>query len=128
MAIVKMKRLHLIALAQDRDALLASLQHVGCVELREPGEYLADESYAALLHRETSDLAQARGDLAELQHAIEALRQYAPQKGSLFAPRAQLGEAELLDSRARQAALDKAAAINGHARTVGQTEDRKSVV
>ena len=37
MAIVKMKRLHLIALAQDRDALLASLQHVGCVELREPG-------------------------------------------------------------------------------------------
>ena len=91
MAIVKMKRLHLIALAQDRDALLASLQHVGCVELREPGEYLADESYAALLHRETSDLAQARGDLAELQHAIEALRQYAPQKGSLFAPRAQLG-------------------------------------
>ena len=123
-----MKRLHLIALAQDRDALLASLQHVGCVELREPGEYLADESYAALLHRETSDLAQARGDLAELQHAIEALRQYAPQKGSLFAPRAQLGEAELLDSRARQAALDKAAAINGHARTVGQLSARETRV
>ena len=29
MAIVKMKRLHLIALAQDRDALLASLRAAG---------------------------------------------------------------------------------------------------
>ena len=59
MAIVKMKRVRLIALAKDRDALLSSLLHVGCVELREPAEYLADESYAALLHQEVSALAAA---------------------------------------------------------------------
>ena len=74
MAITKMKRVRLIALAEDRDALLSSLLHVGCVELREPTEYLADEAYASLLHRETSALADARADLTELQHAIEVLR------------------------------------------------------
>ncbi len=120
MAITKMKRVRLIALAEDRDALLSSLLHVGCVELREPTEYLADEAYASLLHRETSALADARADLTELQHAIEVLRQYAPLKGSLFAQRARLKESDLLDREARRAVLEKAAAINGHARTVGQ--------
>ena len=36
MSIVKMKRIRLIALAKDKDALLSSLLHVGCVELKEP--------------------------------------------------------------------------------------------
>lgn len=120
MAITKMKRVRLIALAEDRDALLSSLLHVGCVELREPTDYLADEAYASLLHRETSALADARADLTELQHAIEVLRQYAPLKGSLFAQRARLKESDLLDGDARRAVLEKAADINGHARTVGQ--------
>ena len=51
MSIVKMKRIRLIALAKDKDALLSSLLHVGCVELKEPAELLADEAYASLLHR-----------------------------------------------------------------------------
>ena len=97
MAITKMKRVRLIALAEDRDALLSSLLHVGCVELREPTEYLADEAYASLLHRETSAFADARADLTELQHAIEVLGKYAPQKKGLFNPRARMGEAELLE-------------------------------
>ena len=36
MSIVKMKRLRLIALARDRDELLSSLLHAGCVEVSEP--------------------------------------------------------------------------------------------
>ena len=53
MAIVKMKRLQLIALAKDRDALLSELLHGGCVEVREPEEEaLAGDENAALLHRE----------------------------------------------------------------------------
>ncbi len=46
MSIVKMQRLRLIALAQDRDALLDRLLHAGCVELSEPTSYLADEDWA----------------------------------------------------------------------------------
>ena len=36
MAIVKMKRLHLLALAKEHDAILRKLQHMGCVEISEP--------------------------------------------------------------------------------------------
>ena len=64
MAIVKMKRVRLIALASDRDALLSELLHVGCVEVREPEGELADG--AQLLHRDVSALADARGDLTLL--------------------------------------------------------------
>ena len=127
MAIVKMKRLQLIALAKDRDALLSELLHVGCVEVREPEEEaLAGDGNAALLHRDASALAEARSDLTGLQHAIEVLGKYAPQKKGLFNPRARMGEAELLDGAARRAALDKAEAINGHARAIGQLNARET--
>ena len=177
MAIVKMKRLQLIALAKDRDALLSELLHVGCVEVREPEEEalagdgnasrapasaaksavagtvpssrlalavpftsrgtshrepeeeaLAGDGNAALLHRDASALAEARSDLTGLQHAIEVLGKYAPQKKGLFNPRARMGEAELLDGAARRAALDKAEAINGHARAIGQLNARETRV
>ena len=123
-----MKRLRLIALAKDRDALLDSLQHTGCVEVSEPAEYLDDENYAALLHRETAAVAEARSSLTELQHAIDVMQQYAPQKGGLFTPRAQMAAADLLDGNARNAVLDKAAQINGHARAIGQLNARETRV
>ena len=126
MAIVKMKRVRLIALARDRDALLSELLHVGCVEVREPEESLLEGD--ALLHRDVSALAEARGDLTSLQHAIEVLSRYAPRKKSLFTPRARMREAELLDESARQAALTKAETINGHARTIGQLNAREARV
>jgi len=128
MAIVKMKRVRLIALAKDRDALLSSLLHVGCVELREPAEYLADESYAALLHQEVSALADAKNGLTELQRALEVLGQYAPHKGSLFAQRARMRESELLDGKARAAALGKAEQINVHARAICHLNARETRV
>ena len=36
MAIVKMKRLQILALERDHDAMLRRLQHMGCVEISEP--------------------------------------------------------------------------------------------
>lgn len=128
MSIVKMKRIRLIALAKDREALLSSLLHVGCVEIREPADSLADEAYAALLHRETSAAAQAKADLTDLQHALDVLAQYAPQKGGLFTPRARMSSGELLDSRAREAALETARTINGHARAIGALNARETRV
>ena len=98
MSIVKMKRLHLIALRKDREALLAELMHVGCVEVSEPTQTLSDPSYAALLQRDTSLLPQAREQQAALKQAIDTLNRLAPQKGGLFTPRelmAVLGEGRL---------------------------------
>ncbi len=119
MAIVKMKRVRLIALAKDRDELLSELLHVGCVEVREPEEN-------DLLHRDVSALADARGDLTLLQHAIEVLGKYAPQKKPLLSLRPTIKEAALLDGDARRAALEKAETITAHARTIGQLNAREA--
>ena len=76
MSIVKMKRLRLIALARDRDELLSSLLHAGCVEVSEPPADLADP----LLRRDKARVAEAKSELAELKQALSVLRRQAPQK------------------------------------------------
>ena len=42
MAIVKMKRLRLVAMGSDREELLRLLQRMGCVEIDEPSVDQAD--------------------------------------------------------------------------------------
>ena len=125
MSIVKMKRIRLIALAEDRDALLSSLLHVGCVEISEP-EIPQGEDGNPLLHRDAAGVAQARSQLTALQHALEVLRKYAPRKKGMFAPRDTIGERELLDGAAMAAALQKAEAVNEHAKAVGQLNTREA--
>ena len=126
MSIVKMKRIRLIALAQDRDALLSSLLHVGCVEISEPEEIPQGSDGNPLLHRDAAGVAQAKAQLTALQHALEVLRKYAPQKKGMFAPRGTIGEKERLDEKAMAAALSKAEAINEHAKVIGQLNTRQA--
>ena len=42
MAIVKMKKLRVMAMADSRDALLRELLRLGCVEISEPAGRLSD--------------------------------------------------------------------------------------
>ena len=49
MAIVKMKKLRVMAMAEQRDELLQELRHLGCVEISEPTGKLRDPEWAALL-------------------------------------------------------------------------------
>ena len=51
MAIVKMKKLRVMAMADSRDQLLRELLRLGCVEISEPAGHLADPAWAALLRR-----------------------------------------------------------------------------
>ena len=126
MSIVKMKRIRLIALAEERDALLSSLLHVGCVEISEPSEYPADEDRAALLRCDTTDLARVKGELAQLTAALQTLGKYAPQKEGMFAPRRTVSEKELLDRKMMEESLEKAQCINEHAKTISQLTARQT--
>ena len=126
MSIVKMKRIRLIALASERDALLSSLLHVGCVEISEPTDYAADDDQAALLHRDTTDLAKVKGDLVQLTSALQVLGKYAPQKEGMFAPRRVVSEEELLDRNMMAESLEKAQRINDHAKNIGQLTARQT--
>ncbi len=122
MAIVKMKRVRLIALARDRDELLSSLLHAGCVEVSEPSQTLAEGP--DFLQRERAAVAQAKDTQEELKAAVKELNRRAPQKGGLFTPRDTMSEGALLDQAALERALELAREINGHAKAIGAMSAR----
>lgn len=100
MAIVKMKRLRLLALRPDRERLLRQLQSLGCVEIREPPIDLGDPQWAGLAKPDVSGLEQAKEQSLLLNSALDVLRRYAPSKDGLFARRPEVTEAELFDDGA----------------------------
>ena len=126
MSIVKMKRIRLIALAEDRDALVSGLLHAGCVQVSEPSEYQGEIDEAALLHRDTAAVAQAQGQLTVLQQALGVLDRFAPGKGGLFAGREQVEEAALWDADALRSTLLLAESVNDKAKQLGQLTARET--
>ncbi len=105
MALVTMKRLSALALAERRRTVLRRLTQLGCVELeRCDPQLLADDG---ALHRreENTDAAAIR---TRLIAAREALAKAAPEKSSFFGARPTLTEQQLFDP-ATLAAADQAA-------------------
>ena len=49
MAIVKMKKLRVMAMADKQEILLRELQKLGCVEISEPDDKLATPEWSSLL-------------------------------------------------------------------------------
>ena len=91
MSIVKMKRLRLMGLGQDREKLLRLLQRMGCVEIDEP-----EERPEGLRDIDSAALTRARERRGEGERALSALKRYASEKG---AARPVLTEQELFDPR-----------------------------
>ena len=89
-----MKKLHVIAMADRREELLKGLLHLGCVEISEPGEVLADPQWASLFQRSGSSL----------NTALDAIKQYAKLKDGMFIKRHPITEAEFLDAGAAEKA------------------------
>lgn len=123
MAIAKMKRLHLIALQSDREALLERLVHLGCVHLSQPQESPESQS---LLRRDTSRLPQRQAALRTVQTALQTLQSIAPQKSGLLTPRPQVTVREFLDDAAMQRCLDTAEQINDHTAEIERLQAKKS--
>lgn len=112
MAIVKMKKLRVIAVRDQRDALLLALARLGCVEVHEPAGMLADEDSAALLRPERAQLTALRTEHSGMLAALRVLERYAPEKKKLLSARPVVSEAEFLDSDALAEDLSLAARIN----------------
>ena len=66
MAIVKMKKLRVMAMADQREELLKGLQHLGCVEISEPDDKLADAAWSSLLKRGTSRLTETKSEITDV--------------------------------------------------------------
>ena len=96
MAIVKMKKLRLLAMSADRQALLKELLLLGCVEVSEPAE-LPEEAYPALSRCDCAELSKVKSQHAELTNAVKLLDKYAPEKTGFLKPLPDAGVSELLD-------------------------------
>ena len=104
MAILRMKRLRLIAVRSRKEELLRELTRLGCLEISEAGEELrADES----LRPESSGVVAARSRQASIDHALELLGQYAPVKSKLLSAKPELAGGVFLEDEG----LDEAAAL-----------------
>lgn len=124
MAIVKMKRLHMLALSDHRDALFDQLQRLGCLEVTEQTEHLRDPEWAELLHRDESHMDRQKDQLARVAQAIATLDQYAPEKSGLLSPRPTAGEQELFDDQACLASSQIGEQINDCALELASTRDQ----
>jgi len=122
-AIVKMKRFRLIAVAGERDALLDELLRVGCVEISEPGQPPGEDG---LCRQDNAQVGVLKGQLADLQRALDVLRKAAPQKTGLLSPRPAVGERELLDSAAAARSLALAGEVNEHSKAIAQLRAREN--
>ena len=106
MSIVKMKRLRLIGMQSERESMLRQLQHVGCVEIDEPGDRKDDPDWASLTRPDTGALNEARDARSSVENALKALKKYGPkQKGGLLTPRPVITEGELFDDGAYRTGL-----------------------
>ena len=112
MSIVKMKHLRLFAMAADREELLRQLQHLGCVEIREPDQELADPAWASFARVDDTALADTKAKSDRLRAALDLLNHYAPSKGGLFQARPQVTEAQLFDESVRREATEAAERIS----------------
>ena len=123
MAIVKMKKLRVVALSSQREQLLRQLLRLGCVEVSQPEEILSDPHWAALLHREDSSLPAMRTRLAEVQTALDALGKYSGVKSGLFIRRRSVPEEEFLSERAVEGASAATDEINGLLQTLARLQN-----
>ena len=111
MAIVHMKKLRLMVVRGQKDALLRDLMLLGCVQVSEPDALLADAEAAAVLRQENGNVTETRSELTRLNAALKLLDKYAPVKSKLLSSRPEVTEREFLDVGAYRKELDAVAQL-----------------
>lgn len=112
MAILKMKKLSLIAIESQRDALLRDLLLKGFVEISEPSEQ-SFEQFPSLVRRSADGLASMRQEQNEINNALTLLNRYSQKKTSFLAPLPNTSSDVLLDESRIAGDLDRARYILG---------------
>ena len=110
--IEKMKKLRVIAMADERQRLMDGLLHLGCMEISEPTDKLADPEWTALLKRQGSALTQRKLELAEVHTALDAIGRYGKIKEKALHLRPEVTEEAFLNEDAAREAGAASREIN----------------
>lgn len=111
MAILKMKKLRLIAVRSKKKELLRELTKLGCVEFSELGSDFKQVNGENVLKSEGSELMRFRAEHSSLTHAIALLNKYVPVKGKLLSAKPEFELDSMLSGTGITAALNVAQAI-----------------
>lgn len=87
MSIIKMKKLRVVVLEENREKFLSAMQRLGSVEISVPDDSLKDSAWAEFLSRESSNGALTRGKIADVKTAMDAVKKYSDIKSGLFEKR-----------------------------------------
>ena len=97
MAIVAMRHLRLIGLQAEREEMLRQLQHLGCLEITEPGTAQDDPLMQRLRISGSPELAKAREQYTAAEQALQTLAEHTPKEKSKLAPLPEIAEKALTD-------------------------------
>ena len=120
--IVKMKKLHVIAMADERQRLMDGMLHLGCMEIIEPTDKLADPEWSALLKQEGSQLTQRKLELTEVHNALDAIGRYGKVKEKALHLRPEVTEEAFLDNKTAEQAGAASREINDTLKFLSQLQ------
>ena len=123
-----MKKLRLIAVRSQREALLQDLMLLGCVEVSEPDSEPQEEILRTLKPSSGEAAMERHAEQTKILNALKVLEQYAPYKRGLLEPRPEVGRERFLDEQELKKDLetaDRILALDGEIRSVNARESRE---
>ena len=108
MAIVKMKKLSVIGMQDEREDVLKNLQNLGLVEVSNNQDKLQDEEWQNLVVKDSDDAKAAEKDreLAQVKQALSIIDQFGKLKKPMFAVRKSMTESEFADYCGKKSDLE----------------------
>jgi len=113
MAIEKMKRLRLVAVKSEKEALLKELMLLGCVQITEPKEPVQDTEEARAFSKETAGFDECRAEYDKLLEGLELINRYAPAKTGMFTPKPEASAQSVVDESSLRENLSLAEKLFG---------------
>jgi len=131
MSIVAMKKLRLIAVRSQKEAILQDLMLLGCVEVSEPSAEPEEELLRTLTRSSGEGAMERHAQQTKILNALRVLDQYAPYKRGLLEPRPEVAMDLFLDENALKEDLstsDRILALDGEIRNLSARESRERSV
>ena len=128
MAIERMKKLRLMVVRSNKDALLKELVRRGCVEFSEIEGEIQDSDFKNLVTRESSGLMTFKAQHTALVGAVDILDRHMPERKPMLSAKPEVGEDVLLDDSGVSAACAVAEEISSNEdriKRIGAEESRQ---
>lgn len=123
--ILKMEKLMLYALSEDKQSIMDRLMGLGCVQMVPPEELDGFEELGALAGRDAPTIYEYETKLSEVSSALGVLREYEP-KAKLFAKKDAVPFEDVLRLDAMDEALKTAASVKGIVANIAEVHSFQS--